>query len=108
MDELQSVQAVWGHISSHALARCIHVIAEAGVADALADESAGAADLAKRCGLDADALDRMLRLLSAHGLFAQDGDRYVHTSASRVLRSDHRYSLRAFARMIGMPVIWNG
>lgn len=108
MNELQSAQAVWGLISSHALARCVHVITEAGVADALQDESASAAELAKSCGLNADALHRMLRLLAAHGVFAQDGDRYVHTSASRLLRSDHRYSLRAYARMIGMPVIWNG
>ena len=108
MNELQSAQAVLGLISSHALARCVHVIAEAGVADALADESASASELAKSCGLNADALYRMLRLLSAHGVFAQDGDRYLHTSASRLLRSDHPYSLRAYARMIGMPVIWDG
>jgi hypothetical protein len=108
MNELQSAQALWGIIGSHVVARCVHVIAEAGVADALADESASATELAKSCSLNEGALYRMLRLLSAHGVFAQEGDRYVHTSASRLLRSDHPYSLRAYARMIGMPVIWNG
>ena len=36
--------------------RCIYVAADAGVADALADQPASAADLAKRCDLNADAL----------------------------------------------------
>lgn len=108
MSDLQSAQTVWGLINSHTIARCLHVVADAGVADALADQPVSAADLAKRCGLNADALHRMLRLLSAHGVFALDGDRYVHTPESRLLRSDHPHSLRSFARMIGMPVIWDG
>jgi hypothetical protein len=108
MSELQSAQTVWGLINSHTIARCIHVVADAGVADALAEQPASATELAARCGLDADALHRMLRLLSAYGVFARDGDRYVHTPESRLLRSDHPHSLRAFARMIGMPVIWDG
>jgi len=35
MDELQPAEMVWGLINTHALARCMHVIAEFGVADAL-------------------------------------------------------------------------
>ena len=108
MKDLQPAQTVWGLINSHTIARCLHVVADAGVADALGDEAASAADLAKTCGLDADALYRMLRLLSAYGVFARDGDCYVHTPESRLLRSDHPHSLRSFARMIGMPVIWDG
>jgi len=41
-------------------------------------------------------------LLAAHGVFARDGDRYVHSDASRLLRSDHPMSMRAFPRMMGM------
>lgn len=108
MNEVQAAQALWGLIGSHVVARSVHVVAQAGVADALGDGSESAAELAKRCGLDADALYRMLRLLSSHGVFAQDGDRYSHTPASRLLRGDHPYSLRAYARMLGMPVLWNG
>lgn len=51
--------------------------------------------------MDADALARMLRLLSAHGLFASHPAGWVHTPRSELLRSDHPQSLRSFARMIG-------
>src|SRR5690606_29900588 len=33
---------------------------------------------------------------------------YVHTPASRLLRSDHPQSLRAFARMHGLEPMWGG
>src|SRR5690606_16598036 len=72
-----------------------------------AEQPASATKLAQRCGLNADALGRMLRLLSSHGVFAREGDRYVHTPASRLLRSDHPQSMQSFARMIGMPLLWN-
>jgi hypothetical protein len=86
----------------------MHVIAESGVADALDTNSSSAADLAGATGLNADALGRMLRLVSAHGVFAATPTgHFMHTPASRLLRSDHPQSLRSFARMIGMPIMWN-
>lgn len=92
----------------HIAARCLHVIADFGVADALGEEPASAAALAERTGLDADALNRMLRLLAAHGVFAHEGGGYVHTPASRLLRGDHPQSLRSFARMHGLEPMWGG
>jgi SAM-dependent methyltransferase len=100
-DETPDALAVWTLINSHVVSRCIHVIADFGVADVLDDEPVGAEQLAARTGLDADALARMLRLLSAHGLFALGPDGYVHTPRSELLRSDHPQSMRSFARMIG-------
>jgi hypothetical protein len=94
-------------INSHTLARCLHVVAELGVADALEDQPATAAELAARTRADADALGRMLRLLAAHDIFAIDSEGVSHTDASRLLRSDHPQSLRSFARMVGMPALWN-
>jgi O-methyltransferase domain len=108
MADVSPPQMLWGLITVHAIARCIHVIAEAGVADALDERPAAASELAARTGLNADALARMLRLLAAHGVFAPGSSGYSHTDASRLLRSDHPQSLRSFARMIGMPVIWEG
>lgn len=101
-------QLVWNLINAHAVARCIQLVAEFGVADVLGDAPATAADLAAGTGLDADALDRMLRLLVAHGVFAVDAQGYRHTPASQLLRSAHPRSLRAFARMIGLPAVWHG
>lgn len=95
-------------VNAHTAARCVHVVAEHGVADALDGAAATPAELAARTGLDADALARILRLLAAHGVFAPAAGGYAHTEASRLLRSDHPQSLRAFARMMGMPIIWNG
>ena len=100
-EEMPDPLAVWTLINGHVVARCIHVIADFGVPDALDGEPASADELAARTGMNADALARMLRLLSAHGLFAGGPDGYVHTPRSELLRSDHPQSLRSFARMIG-------
>lgn len=101
-------EQLWGLITVHAVARCLHTVAEFGVADALADTPLPASTLADAVGLHPDALHRMLRLLAAHGVFAQTDRGYAHTATSSLLRSDHPQSMRAFARMIGMPAVWNG
>jgi O-methyltransferase domain len=84
-----------------------HVLAELNVADALGDEALSAAELARTVGADADALFRVLRLACAHGVFDQEGDRFRHSPASRMLRSDHPQSMRAFVRMFGLAINWD-
>ena len=98
---------IWPLINAHVVARCVHVVAELGVADALGDEPADAATLAALTQADPDALHRMLRLLSAHGVFAATDDGFVHTAASRQLREDEPGSARPYARMIG-TLGWRG
>jgi hypothetical protein len=93
---------------AHIPARCLHVIADCGAADAVGPNGATPAEIAARSGLDADALDRMLRLLAAHGIFERAADgRYEHSPASLLLRSDHPHSLRSYVRMNGMPSFWD-
>ncbi len=93
---------------AHIAARCLHVIAECGAADAIGDDGATPAEIAPHTALDADALDRMLRLLAAHGVFTHAADgRYAHTPASRLLRSDEPGSLRSYVRMTGLPAFWD-
>ena len=104
MDKMPPVQMLWGLINSNVLARCVQVVAEYGVADALADRPMTAAELAAETGMNADALRRMLRLLTAHEVFAQEGELYRHTEASEMLRTDHPQSMRSFARMMNLPV----
>jgi hypothetical protein len=94
--------------SAHIVTRCLHVLADFGVADALGDEPATAAELAARTGMNADALERMLRLVAAHDVFVAQGTAYAHTPVSRLLRSDHPQSLRPLVRMRGLPAMWNG
>jgi len=92
---------------AHIAARCLHVIADCGAADAVGDAAATPAEIAAHVGLDADALDRMLRLLAAHGIFVRTADgRYAHSAASRLLKTDEPGSLRSYVRMGGMPVFW--
>ncbi|HVF27321.1 MAG TPA: methyltransferase [Pyrinomonadaceae bacterium] len=105
MDKMPPAQMLWGIINSNVLARCVQVVAEYGVADALADRPMTAAELAAQTGMNADALRRMLRLLAAHGVFTQEGDLNRHTPVSELLRADHPHSMRSFARMMNLPII---
>jgi hypothetical protein len=90
----------------YCVSRCLHVVADLGVADFLDAAPRTAQELAKDLGADPDALRRILRLLAAHGIFDAQGDTFQHSAASRLLRSDHPQSMRAFARMIGLPINW--
>ena len=100
----QPHEVVWSLINAVVPARCIHVVADLGVADCIDDEPVGVKELASQCSADPEALDRVLRLLAAHGIFECRGDSYAHNDASRLLRSDHPMSMRGFGRMMGLPV----
>jgi hypothetical protein len=84
--------------------RCLHVIAALGVADEIGNDTVPTPELASRCGAEAGALGRMLRLMAAHGIFQYDGAGFRHTPASRLLCSDHPTSMRPLAVMMGLPV----
>ena len=99
-DRLQQMAA------GYCLPRCLHVVADLGVADALDETPRTAADLGASVGAHPDALGRVLRLLAAHGVFEMQGDMFRHSPASRLLRTDHPQSMRAFAQMNGLPVFW--
>ena len=99
-----TVQQIAG---GYCLPRCLHVVADLGVADALNETPRTAADLAASVGAHPDALGRTLRLLAAHGVFEmQGGDTFGHSPASRLLKTDHPQSMRAFAQMFGLPIFW--
>jgi hypothetical protein len=84
------------------------MVANLGVADSLDETPRTASDLAASVGAHPDALGRVLRLLAAHGVFEmQGGDTFRHSPASRLLRTDHPQSMRAFARMPGLPILWS-
>lgn len=96
-------EIVWTLTNAVVASRSLHVVAELGVADQVADDSVSIEELAAGCGADLDGLDRVLRLLAACGIFERSADGYRHTEASRLLRSDHPMSMRAFAQMMGLP-----
>ena len=82
-------------------------MAELGVADALGDGPRTATELATSVGAHPDALHRVLRLLSANGVFELRGGQVSHTPASRLLQADHPQSLKSFALMFGLPINWS-
>ena len=90
----------------YCLPRCLHVVGDLGVADALDETPRTAADLAASVGAHPGALGRVLRLLAAHSVFEMQGDMFRHSPASRLLRTDHPQSMRVFAQMNGLPVFW--
>ena len=100
----QPHETVWTLTNAVVASRSLHVVAELGVADHIGEEPVGVKELASACAADPDGLDRVLRLLAVHGIFERRADGYAHTEASRLLRSDHRMSMRAFSRMMGLPV----
>ena len=102
-----SVNTIMQLSSSFVVPRCLHVVAELGVADALGDIPLSVEDLATQVGANADALNRALRLLCTHGVFELRHDGYAHTPASRLLRSDHPQSMRSYVRFIGSDFDWN-
>ncbi|HET9116640.1 MAG TPA: methyltransferase [Pseudonocardiaceae bacterium] len=83
------------------------MVADLGVADRIGDSPVPVTDLADSCAVEADALDRVLRLLATHGVFQKHDGGYGHTVSSRLLRADHPMSMRAFSQMMGLPLIWS-
>lgn len=96
-------ELVWGLTNGVVLSKCLHAVAELGVADYIEHEAVSADELAARCGTHGGALDRVLRLLAEHGVFQPADSGFRHTPASELLRTDHPRSMRAYARMMGLP-----
>ncbi len=99
-------QLLMQFVGAHVVARCVHVVAEARIADHLGEDPEGPEMLAAKAGVDADALNRILRLLVSAGIFIATPEGYAHNPASRLLRGDHSSTLRDYARMIGSDWQW--
>jgi hypothetical protein len=106
MPETSPVETLFQIAGGYLLVRSLHAVADLGVADALGEEPTTISALAKATDTNADALGRIVRLLSANGVFELRGDSVRHTPASRLLRSDHPQSMRPLVRMLGLPVNW--
>jgi len=87
--------------------RCLQLVAELGIADALGDEPQSAESLARASGVQPRALLRVLRSLTNHGIFMHDGERFAHNDASRMLRTGAPGSMRSLARMMGLKIHWD-
>lgn len=96
---LQLAGAAWA-------SRCLHLVAQLGIADHIAETPQSTESLAKATGTQPDALYRVLRLLASLGIFEWKDGAWGHSEASRFLRSDQPGSLRDYVRMLGLPIFW--
>lgn len=99
-------QSILSLSTAYWASRCLHLVAELGVADVLADEPQTAATLASALGVKADPLGRVLRCLTNHGIFTLEDGRFAHNASSRLLASGARPSLRPLAQMMGLNMHW--
>ena len=106
MSERTPFQAIVQTALGFGLSRCLHIAAELGVADHIGEQPASAEALGRAVSSDPDSLCRLMRVLCDYGIFQMHGDRFSHTPASQLLRSDHPQSLRSYVRMIGLPWFW--
>lgn len=102
----QPQEHLWSLATAGFAARCAHVVADLGVADWIDESDVSADDLAAACGVDPDALERVLNLLAAQGIFEYRNGAFRHTDSSRLLRTDHPMTMRPFLQMMGSPIIW--
>jgi hypothetical protein len=87
------------------VSRAIHVAAELGIADALANGSKSITELAAASSSHPQSLYRLLRMLASKGIFAETPDgRFQLTEEGGLLQSG---LLRDFAQMVG-DADWNG
>lgn len=107
MPEVNPVATVMQMTGGFILSRCLTVVANLGVADALDDTPRTAAELADLVGAHPDALKQVMRLLASQGMFELQNELFSHTPASRLLRSDHPQSMRPFVQFFGSPLLWS-
>lgn len=85
----------------------VRAAAKLGIADALGDQPTTAADLARAVDADPDTLDRLMRALTAHGVFTEvEHGRYAHTDMSRLLREDHPKGMKYIVLWASAPWTW--
>jgi multifunctional cyclase/dehydratase/O-methyltransferase len=89
------------------ISRVLHVVAELGIADELADGPLTVEDLAGRTATHADSLGRVLRVAAAFGLFTALPDgRYELTDVGEKLRADVPGSQRDMVLYNGDDMLW--
>jgi SAM-dependent methyltransferase len=94
-------------ISGKCLSRCVSLAAELAIADLLAEGPKDVAMLAQTTGTDSEALYRVLRTLTAVGVFEELPDRiFRNNPLSTVLTSGSEDSVRQYARWFGRELHW--
>ncbi len=89
------------------VSQVVHVLAQLGVADHLADGPRHVDELAKLTDTDADALGRVLRVASGFGVFAEEADgRWALTPLASALRAEQPENQRDLVLFNGDEMLW--
>jgi hypothetical protein len=89
------------------VAQAVYVAAKLGIADLLESGPKSPAELAASTGSHAESLYRLLRMLASLGIFAEDTKGlFALSPLADGLRTNAAVSLRAFATMLGEPMLW--
>ena len=89
MSERPPEALLWDFLRGATMTRALGIVADLGLADALADGPRPVEDLAREAGADADTLHRLLRALASDGVFAEEEPgTFRNTPASELLRSE--------------------
>jgi hypothetical protein len=99
MSERPPEALVWDFLRGALATRALAIVADLGVANALAEGPRPVSDLARETGADPDALHRLLRALASDGVFAeQDPGVFGNTPASALIIDS---GWRDFASLFG-------
>ncbi|MGH3346355.1 MAG: methyltransferase [Nocardioides sp.] len=107
MPEMDPAELVGSLAEGYLGSRCLHVVANLGVADVVEDGPRRLSEIAGDRGVDAASLGRIVRHLASLGIFEMNDDEVWHNEASRLLRHDDPQGLLPLTRMLAMPVIWD-
>ena len=100
-DPVQHLLQVGG---GYVRASALYVIAEAGVADHLANGPKTCAELAKATNTNEDALYRLMRVLASAGVFEEAGPRsFALNTPAELLQKSHPHSARDLILFIADP-----
>jgi len=107
VSEMEPSELVGSLAEGYLGSRCLHVVANLGVADLVSDEPRRLSEIAGDLGVDAPSLGRVVRHLASLGVFEVKDAEVWHNQASRLLRHDDPQGLLPLTRMLGLPVIWD-
>jgi hypothetical protein len=102
MSDLSPEGLLWNLERGALATKALGVVADLGVADALAEGPRPVADVAQEVGANPDVLQRILRALASDGVFAEeDAGVFGNTEASELLRRGRPGSWNEFAHLFG-------
>ena len=93
-------------IGGYQVSQAISVAARLGISDVLATSPQTLSELARSTGADVPSLARLMRALTALGLYTDDGGTFANTDLGAALRVDAPRSVAGWARFIGTGSYW--